>query len=115
MLMMFGVVVHPFNIGSGCMSQQALSARDSQPSTGRGEGGLCPNTGDEIWEVLGKMKTFGDRRQVWLKKAVRTRAGLIRSDLKLNKSGTVVSIKKSNLSRKKSNLGAYIKAKKKAK
>ena len=55
------------------------------------------------------MKTVGDRREVWLRKANRTRYGLTRSGLTLNKYGRIVSRKKQAQAKKKSNLGDRVK------
>jgi hypothetical protein len=57
------------------------------------------------------MKTYGNRRQVYAKLAKRTRAGLTRKDLALNRAGKVVSRKKQ---KQKSNLGTYLQTKRKS-
>ena len=57
------------------------------------------------------MKTVGDRRQVWLGQAAKTKHGLTRSDMKLNKKGKLVSKKLSQWAKKKSNLGKHLEKK----
>merc|ERR1712224_517361 len=41
--------------------------------------------------VSKKTPTFGTKRQVWNKKALKTKGGLSRKDLKMNKHGKIVS------------------------
>jgi len=50
------------------------------------------------------MRTIGSRRQVMNKTAKRTRGGLTIKNLKLNKRGRIVSIKKSKLAKKNNRL-----------
>ena len=46
------------------------------------------------------MQTFGSRAQVWHNNAKMTRGRLTKKDLKKNKRGRIVSIKKSNMAKK---------------
>ena len=59
------------------------------------------------------MKKVGTRRDVWGKKAKRTSGGLTRDKLALSeKTGKIVSKKKQQQNRKKSNLGTFLVKKK---
>jgi hypothetical protein len=50
---------------------------------------------------------IGCKLDVWKGSATRTKGGLMRQHLMLNRVGTVVSIKASNAARQKNNLGNY--------
>jgi hypothetical protein len=52
-------------------------------------------------------ETVGCKLDVWKGRAVRTKGGLMRQHLKLNRIGTVVSIKASNAAKLNGNLGNY--------
>ena len=59
-----------------------------------------------------KMKHYGSRVEVFHGKAKQTRYGLKKGDLMLSAKGRIVSLKKSKLAKKSSNLGTHIMKKK---
>ena len=61
------------------------------------------------------MKHNGTRVEVFHGKAKQTRYGLKKGDLMLSAKGRIVSLKKSKLAKKSSNLGTHIMKKKSAK
>jgi hypothetical protein len=50
---------------------------------------------------------IGCKLDVWNGRAVRTKGGLMKHQLKLNRIGTVVSIKASNAAKRNNNLGNF--------
>ena len=65
-----------------------------------------------IWLCTEKMLKHGSRLQVWRKKALQTTGGLKRVDLTKNKSGKIVSRKKSVEAKRKHHLGPLLSKKK---
>jgi hypothetical protein len=57
--------------------------------------------------VPGEDESIGCKLDVWRGTATRTKGGLMRQHLKLNRVGTVVSIKASDAAKRKNNLGNF--------
>jgi hypothetical protein len=63
--------------------------------------------GPAIAAIVADDETVGCKLDVWRGSATRTKGGLRRQHLKLNRTGTVVSIKASNAAKQNNNLGGY--------
>ena len=63
---------------------------------------------------MAPQRTIGSRRQVWNGTAIKTSGGLTKAHLKKNKRGRIVSIRKSNMAKKKYKSSGFSKYKKTA-
>jgi hypothetical protein len=60
-----------------------------------------------VMAVVVPDETIGCKLDVWKGRAVRTKGGLMKEHLKLNRIGTVVSIKASDAAKRNNNLGNF--------